>query len=210
MSSNRIVMLAAIALALVPLAGCSVGMALSGENDPDLSVLRVGASRGEVEMQLGRPAAEILADDGLTYATYAYSLGNQPSAGRAVAHGVMDVLTLGLWEVVGTPVEAAAGKENEHAVIHSWSRLPPNIIVSYRIGGPGPNWWSSSTLSMAQYGSAGLACFVVYDRDGMVVGVNQAVRREEDSMVERSDRETQRPLATNEPGAGGLYAASGS
>lgn len=196
MRSSRIVMRAAIALALLPLAGCSVGMALSGENDPDLSVLRVGTSRGEVEMQLGRPAAEILADDGLTYATYAYSLGNQPSAGRAVAHGVMDVLTLGLWEVVGTPVEAAAGKENEHAVIHSWSRLPPNFIVSYRIGGPEPNWWSSSTLSMAQYGSVGLACFVVYDRNGMVVGVNQAVRREEESEVERDDRETQLPSMT--------------
>ena len=196
MRSSRIVMRAAIALALLPLAGCSVGMALSGENDPDLSVLRVGTSRGEVEMQLGRPAAEILADDGLTYATYAYSLGNQPSAGRAVAHGVMDVLTLGLWEVVGTPVEAAAGKENEHAVIHSWSRLPPNVIVSYRIGGPEPNWWSSSTLSMAQYGSVGLACFVVYDRNGMVVGVNQAVRREEESEVERDDRETQLPSMT--------------
>lgn len=142
----------------VLLSGCSVGMALSGEEDPDLSVLRVGASRGEVEMQLGRPAAEILADDGHTYATYAYSLGNQPSAGRAVAHGVMDVLTLGLWEIVGTPVEAVAAKENEHAVV------------------------------------------VVYDRNGMVVGVNQAVRREEDSVVERDDRETQRPLATNEPG----------
>ena len=138
----------------VMLSGCSVGMALSGEEDPDLSVLRVGASRGEVELQLGRPAAEILADDGHTYATYAYSLGNQPSAGRAVAHGIMDVLTLGLWEVVGTPVEAAAGKENEHAVV------------------------------------------VVYDRNGMVVGVNQAVRREEESEVERDDRETQLPSMT--------------
>ncbi len=152
-------LIAIICLAItVMLSGCSVGMALSGEEDPDLSVLRVGASRGEVEMQLGRPAAEILADDGHTYATYAYSLGNKPSAGRAVAHGVMDVLTLGLWEVVGTPVEAVAAKENEHAVV------------------------------------------VVYDRNGMVVGVNQAVRREEDTVVERNDPETQRPLATNEPG----------
>ena len=145
-------------LVMLPLTGCSVGMALSGEEDPDLSVLRVGASRGQVEMELGKPAAEILADDGYTYATYAYSLGNKPSAGRAVAHGVMDVLTLGLWEIVGTPVEAVAAKENEHAVV------------------------------------------VVYDRNGMVVGVNQAVRREEDSVVERDDREAQRPLATNDAG----------
>jgi hypothetical protein len=36
--------------------------------------------------------------------------GDEPSAGRAIAHGVMDVLTLCLWEVVGTPIEATQGE----------------------------------------------------------------------------------------------------
>lgn len=143
-------------LVMLPLTGCSVGMALSGEEDPDLSVLRVGASRGQVEMELGTPAAEILGADGYTYATYAYTVGNEPSAGRAVAHGVMDVLTLGLWEVVGTPVEAAAGKENEHAVV------------------------------------------VVYDRNGMLVAVNQAARREDETAVEEGEKVT-KPLASDSP-----------
>ena len=33
------------------------------------------------------------------------------STGRAVMHGVLDVLTFGVWEVAGTPIEGAAGKE---------------------------------------------------------------------------------------------------
>ena len=43
--------------------------------------------------------------------TYLLVKGNESSAGRAIGHGVMDVLTLGLWEVIGTPIEAVAGTE---------------------------------------------------------------------------------------------------
>ena len=92
---------------------CSVGMALNGEKDPDLSVVKKGASRTEVEFQLGQPVETQAADPGKTKAKYQYSLGTEPSAGRAIAHGAMDVLTLGLWEVVGTPVEAINGNNYE-------------------------------------------------------------------------------------------------
>jgi len=47
---------------------------------------------------------------------YEYQIGNEPSAGRAIGHGVMDVLTLGLWKVVGTPIEGVQG-ETYHATI---------------------------------------------------------------------------------------------
>ena len=55
---------------------------------------------------------------------YEYEIGNEPSAGRAIGHGVMDVLTLGIWEVVGTPVEGFQGEKkrlmltyDEHDVV---------------------------------------------------------------------------------------------
>ncbi len=101
----------ALSLIAVTLAqtGCSVGMALSGKKDPDLSVLKVGANRSEVELQLGAPIKVAGGENNSTVAVYEYEIGNQPSAGRAVAHGAMDVLTLGLWEVIGTPVEASNG-----------------------------------------------------------------------------------------------------
>lgn len=47
-----------------------------------------------------------------------YQVGNEPSAGRAVAHGVMDVLTLGIWEIAGTPIEAIQGETYQATVAY--------------------------------------------------------------------------------------------
>lgn len=99
----------AVLLSALFLGACSVGMALSGKKDPDLNVVKKGANRSEIELQLGTPIEVADGKNGETIAKYAYEIGNAPSAGRAVAHGVMDVLTLGVWEVVGTPVEAVTG-----------------------------------------------------------------------------------------------------
>lgn len=104
-------------VAIVLMQGCSVVMAAKGIKEPDMDVLRMGESRGRVEMEFGQPASVIEHPDGFTYATYAYMTGDKPSGGRAVAHGVMDVLTLGLWEIAGTPIEMAADAKDEHAVV---------------------------------------------------------------------------------------------
>ena len=100
----------------VPVQACSVGMAMSGSENPDLGAIKVGASRGEVELHLGTAIKTTPLPDGGRADVYAYEIGNEPSAGRAVGHGVMDVLTLGIWEVVGTPIEAFQG-ETYHATI---------------------------------------------------------------------------------------------
>ena len=99
-----------------PMTGCSVFMAATGNPAPDLSILRVGADRGAVELQLGQPVQVATnPSTGDTTAVYEYWTGDDPSAGRAVFHGVMDVLTLGIWEAVGTPTEAIASGE-KHTV----------------------------------------------------------------------------------------------
>ena len=36
-------------------------------------------------------------------------IGNESSSSRAIGHGIMDFMTLGLWEVVGTPIEGFQG-----------------------------------------------------------------------------------------------------
>lgn len=38
------------------------------------------------------------------------------SAARAAMHGLLDVGTLGIWEVVGTPIEVVKGKKNSYVV----------------------------------------------------------------------------------------------
>jgi hypothetical protein len=108
----------AIAISLLCLCGCSVGMALSGKKDPDLGAIKVGSTRGEVEMHLGPPKSSSTLEDGTRLDVYEFEIGNEPSAGRAVGHGVMDVLTLGLWEVVGTPIEAVQGDKRQLSITY--------------------------------------------------------------------------------------------
>lgn len=102
-----------LVLLLMPfvVSGCSVGMAMSGKETKDTSVLAVGASRDTVISRLGPPQTTVTDSDGTLVDSWDIVKGNQPSVGRAVVHGAMDVLTFGLWEVVGTPVELVVGQE---------------------------------------------------------------------------------------------------
>ena len=45
--------------------------------------------------------------------------------GRAIGHGVLDVCTLGLWEVVGTPIEGAMDNNRGYIVAKI---IRPNIL----------------------------------------------------------------------------------
>jgi hypothetical protein len=102
-------------------AGCSVGLALHGEEQPDLSVVKVGAERSQIEAQLGPPETEAPLAAGRTRSTYLYEVGNESSAGRAAVHAGMDILTFGIWELVGTPLEAMQGEEMQLVVTYDAS-----------------------------------------------------------------------------------------
>ncbi len=108
------------------IAGCSVVMAVSGKKDPNLGAFRVGSTRGEAELQLGSPIASVTTPEGNRTDIYEYELGNEPSAGRAIGHGVMDVLTIGLWEVVGTPIEGFTGSKHRITLVYG----PDDRIIS--------------------------------------------------------------------------------
>jgi hypothetical protein len=97
---------AAALFATLSCGGCSVYMAASGSKEPNLANVHRGASRSDIEVALGQPKSINPQQGGQTAAVYEYTVGDEPSKGRAVGHGVMDVLTFGLWEVVGTPIEA--------------------------------------------------------------------------------------------------------
>lgn len=99
------------------LQGCSVGMALSGKEQKDTSTFYKGADRSLVHAKTGVPDSTFQDNDGQWVDTYIIVTGNEPSAGRALGHGAMDVLTLGIWEVIGTPIEAVAGKEDHQSFI---------------------------------------------------------------------------------------------
>lgn len=98
--------------------GCSVGMAMSGKDNPNLGMVRTGATRGEIELTLGPPVSTVSIDEGKRIDVYEYEIGNEPSAGRAIGHGIMDILTFGLWEVIGTPIEGFQGSKHKLQVTY--------------------------------------------------------------------------------------------
>ncbi|MFQ5541665.1 MAG: hypothetical protein ACE5E2_02455 [Candidatus Binatia bacterium] len=88
---------------------CSVVMASKQPDKKDLSVLEPGTARNTVIGELGAPATTNEKDgkqvDMFTF-VQGYTSGSR--TGRAVGHAIADVFTLGLWEVVGTPIEMTA------------------------------------------------------------------------------------------------------
>ena len=91
--------------------GCSVAM----------SAKKRGTSMTKVRES--RTRASLLANDGVEIITakkdekgtliYEDLMVEKPtgSSARAVGHGILDVFTLGIWEVVGTPVEGHMTKK---------------------------------------------------------------------------------------------------
>ncbi len=93
--------------------GCSVYMAAKQPGNKNLNLLKPGVPRDSILVEFGAPVNSET-KDGKRVDIYrfrqGYSQGNKVV--RSVGHGVADVLTLGLWEVVGTPAEATfSGKE---------------------------------------------------------------------------------------------------
>jgi hypothetical protein len=59
--------------------------------------------------------------------TQGYSKGNKVS--RAVFHGAADIFTLGLWEIVGTPVEIIAdGHEMKIEVFYDHKEKVQTVV----------------------------------------------------------------------------------
>ena len=86
--------------------GCAVFMAANQPGNKNFDLLKPGMPRDVIVAEFGAP---ITTDekDGEKTDIYKFVQGypQGEKAFRAVGHGTMDVLTLGLWEVVGTPTE---------------------------------------------------------------------------------------------------------
>lgn len=89
--------------------GCSVMKATQQPDRKNLDVLSRGTPRTHVIAELGAPVWTENRE-GSTTDVYSFKQGYSRwnKAGRALFHGAADVFTLGLWEVVGTPIETIA------------------------------------------------------------------------------------------------------
>jgi hypothetical protein len=88
------------------LTGCSVFMAAKLPDKKSLEVMRPGVPRAVVLAEMGTPNG-YEERDGIRAEVYKFKQGYSDAAkiSRAVFHGTADVLTWGLWEIVGTPTE---------------------------------------------------------------------------------------------------------
>lgn len=97
-----------VCTALLLNTGCSVYMAANQPGLKNVELLRVGTSRDLLVSEFGEPVSSGVDGDGREYDKFSFVQGYSTGAkvGRAVFHVVADVLTHGLWEILGTPLEA--------------------------------------------------------------------------------------------------------
>lgn len=91
---------------------CSAVMAAKGKREASVSALQIGDTKNIVLSKIGYQPIRSTMDGNKQIEIYEIEIGNEPSAGRAIAHGTMDILTLGLWEFIGTPIEVTTGEKS--------------------------------------------------------------------------------------------------
>ena len=100
-------------------AGCSASMAAKGPKKKDISVLNVGTDRHRVVAELGAPViAEVVDGKKVDTFNFIQGSGGASKAGRSFFHGAADVLTVGLWELVATPLEGAIRGTEVQVVVY--------------------------------------------------------------------------------------------
>jgi hypothetical protein len=104
---------------LLMLSGCSIAMALHGNPEPNFEAFEVGSTRKQVEIQLGTPASTTSLTDGTKEDTYKYEMGNSPNGARATLYFYYDLFTIGLAEVIFTPIELFQGHDEETKIVYS-------------------------------------------------------------------------------------------
>ena len=111
--------------AIVVLSGCSIGMALSGNKQPNFDYIVVGAPRNQVEAEFGHPAAINESGDGKQETIYKYEMGNSPNTGRAWVNFYIDLATIGLAEPILSIIELFQGHDEETRIVYG----PDNKIL---------------------------------------------------------------------------------
>ena len=112
----------------VTVTGCSVVMAATASEEPNVSILRPGTSRAALEKEIGQP---IFATRERThdYATYQFFTGDEASYQRAAVYTVLDIVTIGFAEIFTTPIEALQGDKHTVRVSYNLNNVVEDINI---------------------------------------------------------------------------------
>lgn len=111
--------------------GCSVFMAAKQPDKKNVDLFKVGTPRSMLLAEFGLPTVSEIRD-GKKHEIYKFIQGYSTGAkaGRAVFHGAADILTLGLWEIIGTPTEGVfSGDEMAYEVSYDNDSRVDQVIA---------------------------------------------------------------------------------
>lgn len=114
------------------LTGCSVYKASSNEG---ISVVDIqNCKRKFCLLSHGMQCLEKTETEGIITEVYkAMSRKSGVNYLRAAGHGVLDVITLGLWEVAGTPIEGAADNNRGYIIARTTRNSDSDVFNSIEI-----------------------------------------------------------------------------
>ena len=113
------------------ISGCSVFMAAKQPEKKDVDLLQSGTTRAQLVSEFGAPLVSEFRD-GKRYEIFKFIQGYSTGAkaGRAFFHGAANVVTLGLWELVGTPTEITfSGDEMAFQVKYDESDVVEEVAI---------------------------------------------------------------------------------
>jgi hypothetical protein len=111
--------------------GCAVFMAAKQPDKKNVELFKIGTPRSMLLAEFGMPTVSEI-KDGKKHEIYKFVQGYSAGAkaGRALFHGAADVMTLGLWEIVGTPAEAVFnGDEMAYEVSYDEASRVDEVIA---------------------------------------------------------------------------------
>lgn len=120
---KKIYKILTLLLVISSLTGCSAVMAAKGKREANVSALQYGDTKNMVLAKIGYQPIRNYMDKEKQIEIYEIEYGNEASTGRAIAHGTLDILTLGVWELVGTPLEATKGEKSYLVVEYENGKL---------------------------------------------------------------------------------------
>jgi hypothetical protein len=129
---KRFILFASLSAMLsMPHFGCAPYMAATQPSAKNIDLFKVGTPRNALLAEFGAPAVTEVRN-GRQHEVFRFIQGYSTAArtGRALLHGVADVATFFLWEVVGTPGEAIfSGDEMAYDVTYDKDDVVDQVTV---------------------------------------------------------------------------------
>ncbi|MBK9663871.1 MAG: hypothetical protein IPO71_13305 [Nitrosomonas sp.] len=119
-----------LALIMITISGCSVFMAAKQPVKKDISLFEVGVPRTTLIAEYGAPIlSEYKNEKKIEIFKFIQGYSTGAKVGRAFFHGAADVVTLGLWELIGIPTEITfSGDELAYLVRYDENDLVDEVI----------------------------------------------------------------------------------